>query len=85
MDAILPDIKNTTNWLICLDLLCIPAENTWVYSIELVDPGVKVSNDIMALGILIWLRAFSCFSIHRRAPAATMMYQEMLSCGHLSF
>jgi hypothetical protein len=38
MAGVLNDVKNVTNWLICLDLLCIPAENTWVYSIDVVSP-----------------------------------------------
>ena len=43
MKGVLDDIKNQTNWLICLDLLCIPAESTWVHSITIVTPTSTVS------------------------------------------
>lgn len=46
MEAKLPSILNTTNWLICLNLLCVPAEQTWVYSINMLQPSEEVNESL---------------------------------------
>ncbi|ELU15114.1 hypothetical protein CAPTEDRAFT_228583 [Capitella teleta] len=54
MEGVLKDVKNVTNWLICLDLLCIPAENTWVYSVDIVEPTDMDPLTSMTFLVTLW-------------------------------
>ncbi|ELU18835.1 hypothetical protein CAPTEDRAFT_226753 [Capitella teleta] len=54
MKAVLDDIKNEVNNLICLDLLCIPAVSTWVYDISIVEPTSMDPLSKITFAVTLW-------------------------------